>query len=171
MCRKCRVQIWILGYRCQIELSNICLFINMHIFYLSKSINYTTNLFSKTWWKNNRFQRSMLSRIRTQYKQTCDTMVVCGMDACVYRRWLAGDCFCDRSVRSIRELASGQFTQVRLEPMPHTSVALTARYLRVNQRKTGTIYIQTACPLSISCGHRFIAQGGDFHGRFCPISK
>ncbi len=58
----------ILGYGCQIELSNICLFINMHIFYLSKSINYTSNLFSKTWWKNNRVQRSMLSRIRTLKK-------------------------------------------------------------------------------------------------------
>ncbi len=65
--RKWRVQIWILGYGCQIKLSNICLFIIVRIFYLSKSINYTTNLFSKTWRKNNRVQRSMLSRIRTLY--------------------------------------------------------------------------------------------------------
>ncbi len=35
-------------------------------YYLSKSINYTTNLFSKTRWKNHRVQRSMLSRIRTR---------------------------------------------------------------------------------------------------------
>jgi hypothetical protein len=38
--------------------------LNVLIFYLSKSINYTTKLFSKTWWKNNPVQRSMLSRIR-----------------------------------------------------------------------------------------------------------
>ena len=38
MCKKWRVQIWILGYGCQIELSNICLFINLRIFYLSKSL-------------------------------------------------------------------------------------------------------------------------------------
>ncbi len=36
-------------------------------FYLSKSINYTTYLFSKTWWKNDCVHRSMLSRIRTLY--------------------------------------------------------------------------------------------------------
>ncbi len=30
-----------------------------------------------------------------------------------------------------------------LEPMPHTSVALTAQYLNVRQRKLGTIIIQT----------------------------
>ncbi len=56
LCRKWRVQIWILGYGCQIELSNICLFIKVRIFYLSKSINYMTNLFSKTWWKTTVFR-------------------------------------------------------------------------------------------------------------------
>ena len=37
-------------------------------FHLSQSINYTTYLFSKTWWKNDRVQRSLLSRIRTMVR-------------------------------------------------------------------------------------------------------
>jgi hypothetical protein len=36
-------------------------------FHLSQSINYTTYLFSKKWWKNDCVQRSLLSRIRALF--------------------------------------------------------------------------------------------------------
>ncbi len=44
-------------------------------------------------------------------------------------------------VKVSREIA--QCSPAGLEPMPHATVALTAQYLNVRQRKLGTIIIQT----------------------------
>ena len=43
--------------------------------------------------------------------------------------------------KSVEKLAN--FPPAGLEPMPHVTVALTAQYLNVRQRKLGTIIIQT----------------------------
>jgi hypothetical protein len=43
-------------------------------------------------------------------------------------------------LKSVEELT---IPPTGLEPMPHTSVALTAQYLNVRQRKIGTIIVQT----------------------------
>jgi hypothetical protein len=56
------------------------------------------------------------------------------------------------------------------EPMPHTSVALTAQYLNVRQRKLGTIL---PFILSISCSMKVRTQAHCpwrlfLHGSFCP---
>ncbi len=82
-----------------------------------------------------RFTNTGSVQILAALLQRSDVFLFRSLEQCtrtVHTDVYAGDCFCDRSVRSIRELASGQFTQVRLEPKPHTSVALTARYLNVN---------------------------------------
>jgi hypothetical protein len=44
-------------------------------------------------------------------------------------------------VNDSREIAL--FSPCRTQPMPHVTVALTAQYLNVSQRKLGTIIIQT----------------------------
>ena len=43
--------------------------------------------------------------------------------------------------KSVEKLPN--FPPAGLEPMPHVTVALTAQYLNVRQRKLGTIIIQT----------------------------
>jgi hypothetical protein len=52
-----------------------------------------------------------------------------------------------------------------LEPLPTTSVALTAQYLNVLQHKLGTVIIQT-----IQSGHRLTVQRKFLHGQLNLIS-
>ncbi len=51
------------------------------------------------------------------------------------------DCVGFLRSKSVEKLLN--FPPAGLEPMPHATVALTAQYLNVRQRKLGTIIIQT----------------------------
>jgi hypothetical protein len=52
---------------------------------------------------------------------------------------------------------------MELEPMSHTSVALTDQYLNVRQRKLGTIIIQTVHILKLDSADFFKHNPNCFH--------
>jgi hypothetical protein len=56
--------------------------------------------------------------------------------------WLCAEIYFG-SVRSKSVEKQPNFPPAGLEPMPHATVALSAQYLNVRQRKLGTIIIQT----------------------------
>ncbi len=61
-------------------------------------------------------------------------------------------------VKVNREIA--QFSPSRTKSMPYATVALTAQYQNVRQRKLGTIIIQTVRILQHESAARFTAWGG-----------